>query len=569
MSCALTRKLQRLYKGRMFKTASHRKLIFILIVIGYLFLMFGNGVVSLTHPDEVFYAQTAKEMIAHDSWMTPYIFDEPQFEKPVLFYWMLKASMKWFGTSPSAARFWPALFGILGVVVTYWISWMLFGNKRISFFSGLLLESSVIYVALSRAVLTDMVFSIWVVISLGFFYYGYRYPEKKSLGIILCFVFSAIAVMTKGLLGICFPFGVILGYLLVKRDLRFLMCRASLGGLAAFIFLAVPWHALMFKLYGQEFLHEYFQNVHIRRLSEAEHLKCDTWYFYLGIMVGGVMPWTFFLFPALGLLFRHVRIKHVNRDSLMFLLFWILGVYVFVQPAHSKLASYIFPVFPAIAMIVAYYLGHVIEEGSKVSQKGFQVSGYVLSGVLLVMTVLSIIFAGKYIDFIVNMVPIYVFATLMLLSALAIFIFNRSRQLTRMIYAVPGFIVALLAVLLLGKPYAEPWVSCQQISNALKEIDQSDSVVMASKFYVRGVRFYTDRKMAVADIIGKRFFSSHPIPFLFDDEEVIAFLDTQPTTFGIVKKSTYHDLERAMGISPYNMTLLKEAGGKYLVRIEK
>ena len=57
-----------------------KKHIFILIVLSYFFFIFGNGIFSLTNPDEVFYAQTAKEMMERNSWMTPYIFGQPQFE---------------------------------------------------------------------------------------------------------------------------------------------------------------------------------------------------------------------------------------------------------------------------------------------------------------------------------------------------------------------------------------------------------------------------------------------------------------------------------------------------------
>ncbi len=549
---------------------SHRRLVFILVVVGFFFLMFGNGIVSLTHPDEVFYAQTAKEMVAHKSWMTPYIFDKPQFEKPILFYWLLVPAVKWFGTSPFAVRFWPAFFGILGVMVTYWISWMLFASKRTSFLAGLILCTSVIYIALSRAVMTDMVFSIWVTLSMGCFYYGYRDKERKDTGIILCFVFSGLAVLTKGLLGFCFPAGMILGYLCFKKDIRFFLCRASLWGMAAFAVIAAPWHVLMVKLYGQEFLGEYFQNVHVRRLAEAEHPKCDTWYFYLGIIFGGAMPWTFFLFPALGLLFKRIKEKHAHRAPLLFLVSWVLGIYVFVQPAHSKLASYIFPAFPAIAMIIAYYIGNILANPEKSSVKILQGTAYVSSGLMAVIAVLSVVFARKYIDFVVDMVPVYVFAALVLLCAATVFIFTRRREFMKMTCAVPGIIIALFVLLALGKSHAEPWVSCKQISDVLKKTDQSDSVVLASKFYVRGVRFFTDRKMAVVDIIGKKFFSPHTIPFFVNDDQVLKFLkkQKQPVTFGIVKKATFHDLERAMRISRYTMTLLKEIGGKYLVRIE-
>ncbi len=73
----------------------------------------------LTDPDEVFYAQTAREMLQHHSLLTPLMFGHPQFEKPPLTYWCLMASFSAFGVTPWAARLIPALFGMLGVAATY------------------------------------------------------------------------------------------------------------------------------------------------------------------------------------------------------------------------------------------------------------------------------------------------------------------------------------------------------------------------------------------------------------------------------------------------------------------
>jgi hypothetical protein len=100
----------------MFEGKKHLFLIIVLCVLSLFTLMIGNDGVSLTHPDEVFYNQTAKEMIAHRSWLTPYLFGQPQFEKPILTYWLLIVAIKIFGLTAFAARFMPSLFGILGVL---------------------------------------------------------------------------------------------------------------------------------------------------------------------------------------------------------------------------------------------------------------------------------------------------------------------------------------------------------------------------------------------------------------------------------------------------------------------
>ena len=87
------------------KNNKYLKQIIILLALAYFCFMFGNGLISLTIPDEVFYAQTAKEMLQQHTWMTPYLFDQPQFEKPIFLYWLLKLGFIIFGINSFAARF--------------------------------------------------------------------------------------------------------------------------------------------------------------------------------------------------------------------------------------------------------------------------------------------------------------------------------------------------------------------------------------------------------------------------------------------------------------------------------
>jgi 4-amino-4-deoxy-L-arabinose transferase-like glycosyltransferase len=531
--------------------------------------MMGNGMISLTHPDEVFYAQSAKEMLEHGSWMTPYIFDAPHFEKPILFFWLLMAGIKFLGATSFVVRFWPSLFGIAGVLVTYRIAWQLFQSKRVAFLSGVILSTSSIYIALSRSVLTDMVFSVWVVLALACFLDGYASHQRKTRGIIGAFFFSGMAVLTKGALGLCFPWGIILLYLFLKRDVMFLNCRAVLWGLLAFVLIAVPWHAVMTDLHGKTFGQEYLHNVHLRRLREAEHPACDRWYFYPGVMIGGMLPWSFFVIPAFFWMVYHLRTRVFQREAYLFLGCWLLGILTFVQPAHSKLASYIFPLFPAMAIMAARFFEDVLQKTTGPRAKSFVMTGWAFAVCLAIGALFGIYFARHYIEFIVDMRPVYFLAFMAVALSVSLTVLIHQRQFERAVILIPGFSVSLLIFLYMGRSYAEPWVSCQQISRLLQRVDQSDTVVLASKFYVRGVRFYTQRKMAVMDIVGKEFFSPHPIPFLHNDEVIYEFLRKQPVTFAIVKESGYHDLKRIAETYQYALTVYDVIGGKYLVKLAR
>jgi len=545
---------------------SHILPIAFLVLTGFVFLMMGNGAVALTHPDEVFYVQTAKEMIRHHSWATPYIFDAPQFEKPVFFYWLLIGAFKLFGITPFTARFWPAFFGISGLLLTYAMSWLMFRCRRTALFAGLVLSTSFIYIALSRAVLTDMVFSVWVLAALTVFFWGYLHNGKKDLSLILFTVICAAAVMTKGLLGLCFPLGTVFFFLLARSDLKYLRCRTAFLALVLFAVLAAPWHALMVKKYGTKFISEYFFNVHFRRLWDAEHDKCNTWYFYPGVLTGGIFPWTVFLFGAVRSFWRRLISQGREDPSLLFLLVWTATVFAFVQPAHSKLASYIFPAFPALAILLGRYFAGCVWD--KAARPGFRISSAVTSVLFAAIGVGVLIAARIYSDFVPDPFPVRVFSGLMFLCAGGVLISAWRGSVRGVVAFVMGVPVALLAVLPMSRIYAEPWLSCREICGIFERIDRSDSTVLASKFYVRGVRFFTDRDMAVIDICGKKFFSPHPIPFLNNDEITLDFLARQPVTYGIVKKPGVVDLERICRKGGYELEVLEHRGGKYIVRIQ-
>ena len=474
-----------------FSTASHRFLIFILIGFGFVFLMMGNGLLSLTHPDEVFYVQTAQEMLQHNSWLTPYLFDHPQFEKPIFFYWLLAIASKLFGPGPFAMRFWSAFFGILGMIVVYWVSWMLFARKRLAFLAGLILATSAIYVGMSRTVFTDMVVSFWVTAALASFYWAYNFPKRKNAGIILFFVFSALAVLTKGLLGIGFPSIVAYLYLIHKKDLKFFHCRATLLGVLLFIVIAVPWHLLMYQWYGKDFIDEYWKNVHVRRLFEAEHKRCDKLYFYPGIMLGGMMPWTFFLLPALFFIGKNLMGKmKVHRSQVFFLIFWVLGTLAVPQVAKSKLASYILPVFAPLAIITAYYFDDMMQRGRGCPcWLRFQAGGYFLAAAIGGVGITAIFYARHYTEFVANFFPLYVFVILLGFCALGIAVFTRKKKITGVMASVMAIMGSLLITFSLSYRQMEPWFSCREISLALNKVDQSHSIVLASKIYTRGRKY--------------------------------------------------------------------------------
>lgn len=542
------------------------KYILILAILSYFFLMFGNGILSLSNPDEVFYAQTAKEMVGHRTWMTPYLFGQPQFEKPILTYWLLRVAFIIFGTTSFSARFFPALFAMIGVIAIYFLGLLGFKDGKKAFLSALILMSGGLYIGLARTLFTDLIFSIFILLALLSFFWGYSLEKYKGTGLIFFFIFSGLAVLTKGPLGLSIPVLAVVLFLLLRKDLRFLLNKYSVVGFIIFLFIALPWYILMIKKYGSSFIYEFFYNDHLRRILEAEHTGNDTWYFYPMSMAGCMFPWSLFVVASLFYLPKYLKQK--ENTLFVFLASWIIACFITFQLAHSKLTSYIFPLFPALAIIASYF---IYEQTAKNKRIILIISFLNIFFLFLILSGLIFGLAG-YRELITQYLhsKLPIFLLIAGFSALIILIlkFIRQQRLLRAVYCFALIIPLMLSIVPLIKNDIEPYLSSQEASRYLLKNYDVNNMILCSKPYVRGVHYYTDKEVACTSIPGMPFFSPHPIPFINTDEKAQDFLHKQSTTYCVLKKSSVEDMERIAKEKGFEYRVLKVIGNQYILKIE-
>ncbi|MCL4377232.1 MAG: glycosyltransferase family 39 protein [Actinobacteria bacterium] len=321
----------------------------IIIILASLFIyILGAWVVPLTDPDEVFYAVAAKDMLLHHSFWTPLQFGHPQFGKPPFFYWLLSLSFYFFGINRFSARLVPALSGVIGVVATYFFTKRVFNDEKTAVNSSLILMTSFLYLIQSKMVLTDITFSVAISLSLYAFYLWFKFSEKKYL--YFFGFFSAIATLTKTPLGTIIPLVIIISFLAFSGNPDKIKQFFRHKWWLLFLVLALPWYLYVTIKYGRAFYITYFVRDHYGRLLYSEHGSSDTWYFYPGIMILGMLPWTFYFLNLGRRWFRD------NRSEILFFFLWAGGFLYAFYPVHSKLASYILPVWPPLAISLALAL---------------------------------------------------------------------------------------------------------------------------------------------------------------------------------------------------------------------
>ena len=237
---------------------------------------FGNAMVMVTDPVESNYVLTAKEMLASGDYLSPRIFGNYWYDKPIFFYWELLASFSLFGITDFAARFFPALFGVLGILLTYGFTEHIY-DKKTGFTAALVLLTSLEYFYISKAVITDM--TLFVAFSATLICFYIAYSEGKPIFYYLAYICSAIAVLTKGPVGLVQPGLIIILFLAWRHDLKALFTKIKLfSGLLLFIIIAGIWYGPLYLMHGRDFILNFLVVHNVLRATQSEHPNFDVWY---------------------------------------------------------------------------------------------------------------------------------------------------------------------------------------------------------------------------------------------------------------------------------------------------
>jgi len=312
------------------------------------------GVRPLFNPDEGRYAQIPAEMLASGDYTVPHLDGLVYLEKPPLQYWATALALAAFGHNAWAARLVAATSAVLALVFLFLLGRRAWDAER-GLAGAAMAASMLLYVFMGQLLTLDMMLSCWLTIASVAFCLAQLErdvaPARTRRWMLVCWGAMAAATLTKGLVGIVLPGAVLVLYTLLQRD-RAAWRHLHLGkGLALYAALVVPWFVMVERAHPGAFdfliVREHFQ-----RYLTTVHDRYKPWWYFLMVLAGGSLPWLPQVTRALLSGWRRSRPRG-EFDAARVL--WVSAAFTlaFFSLSDSKLAPYIVPVLPPLALIGA------------------------------------------------------------------------------------------------------------------------------------------------------------------------------------------------------------------------
>ncbi len=312
------------------------------------------------------HAEAAREMVLRHDWVTLYANGIRYLEKAPLMYWGVATSYTLFGASDWSTRL-PLVLGVLALILTVYSFGTRYFGERGGFYSGLVMATALGPYLFTRFLIPDVLVGLWLTWTFFFFLRTLEDgvpPRGACWGLAAA---TALNVLTKGLIGLVFPIGVIGAYLILTGNVRHAWRMRVFSSTIVFLLISVPWHVLAALRNPSQgavrgFLWFYFVNEHYRRYIGTriphDYDKVPLLLFWILLLLW-LFPWIAFFARAL----RQVPLRwsvwrsrmSLSQQTELLAFIWAVVILIFFS-FSTRQEYYTIPAIPALALLVGAWL---------------------------------------------------------------------------------------------------------------------------------------------------------------------------------------------------------------------
>jgi 4-amino-4-deoxy-L-arabinose transferase-like glycosyltransferase len=499
----------------------------LLLFLSFLTFVLGLGRPAISDSDEAYYAEAAREMVQNGDWLTPRYNYEYRWQKPVLYYWLTAITSLIFGVGEWTARCWSALCGVGLVFVTAAAARQFTSRPEVSWLAGAITATSYGYFAIARLALPDLPLAFFVTVTI------WAALDNRWM---LAGLAAGLGFLTKGPVALVVPAIVFAPIWFFERRTRHVRPVDLAGAALVFAVVGLPWYLAMLRAHGVGYLESFFIGDNLERFATDRFNQPRSPFFYIPILLGGLMPWTGFVLAALrapirDLVSRRRRLTSEERA----LMLWAVMPLLFFTAAIGKQPRYILPVLPPVAILLARALVQRVDR----ARAGERAARLELT-IAAVATGCALAFLGVLLY---RAAPLFVTAyrpltwtgvAVLAGSAVALWICAALRAWTRLPLLMPALSALTLLSLQFGALSGVRPESAERMASLVLKHRVANEAVGEYQVFVRNLVYYV----------------GFPQIDLTDERRAVDFLRSSERVLMVVRKRDVARLEALSGVTP-------------------
>jgi 4-amino-4-deoxy-L-arabinose transferase-like glycosyltransferase len=561
---------------RVFKDAM--KKIYILFLIPLILYVALLGVMPQMEPDEARYSLIPSAMNETGNYVTPHIKNTIYLEKPPLASWVTAISFKIFGENDFSARFFTGLCAWGCILLTFFIG-RRFRDEKTGLYAAAVLTISVFPFILGRINVLDMPLTLFMCLSIWLGYLS-LIKEKKRYLLYLLYLTCALAFLTKGIIGVVFPFAILVFWLIWAGRWRQIGRLISPVGILIFLAITCPWLYLAQKE-NSDFLWFFFVREHFLRFTTQIHGKTEPFYYFLPVIIGGTLPWLVYLIKAWPQ--KNIKVCLFTRDENKLLVVWFLFIFFFYTVSSSKLATYIAPVFLPVALFAGQIFRNYEDQRPDLSgkRKVFYRLLLCIQTVIILIALLLPPILNQYSDPAIGLVVmtsgywwIYIIPTL-LAAVLMIFLPDLISRTVRVRWFITIYLLSCLLLAGMIFPindFLSPYRSALVARDPIVRYVPSGQLLYQYRINFYGIDFYNKIRTPIVEDFGELFDGIIKMPpqerkkYFLTVRDFFEKIEQEKEIYCITQ---HQDKLKQLQSKYSHVDILWDNGAFYLLRIKK
>ena len=330
-------------------TSLHRLVVCVIVTA---VLLPNLGGYPLLDPDEGRHAAIAREMLAASSWrgwIVPTLGGEPYYDKPVLFYWLTAVAYRVVGVGELGARL-VAMLSALGTIALVLRLGTVAWGRTAGSAAAIVCATTTGIAGVARLATLDMLLTFWITASIAAVTSWQR--TGRSRAIALAAAAAALGTLTKGLVAPLVVGILAVGLALEPATRRRIRAATLVTGVVTYVAIAAPWH-LAAAAIDPAYLRALYLQHHLARAAGAfAQSHVEPVYYYVPVLALALLPWTALLPAAVA-----TNLGQAPRDPLVrTCAAWAAVVFILFSLSSTKLATYILPALPPLALLIGRHI---------------------------------------------------------------------------------------------------------------------------------------------------------------------------------------------------------------------